>query len=149
MARVANWRAKEVFNEVAQVALAEANAVMDDLAEEAKARCPVSPIVRQGKWATNQTVNINPKSGKNKGKSITFQARRWLGREPGDLRKTIRKVTKRDRPGNIRVYAGNTKIFWAFMVERGTIKTPAQPFLRPALHSAQQRALSRIQARLK
>jgi HK97 gp10 family phage protein len=148
MARVANWRAKEVFNEVKAIALAQAEEVMDDVVLEARARCPISPIFREGKWATNQTVSILRKKGKLKGTVITFNAKRWLGRLPGDLRDTIRKVTKHDRLGNIRVYAGNTKIYWAFMVERGTVKTPAQPFLRPAFHNAQVNAIARIQARL-
>ena len=150
MARVVNWRAKEVFSQVAEIAISEANAVMDDVVSEAKAHCPVDQTtVRPGRWSDQQTVSFSPKTGKNKGNKITFQAKRWLGREPGDLKRTIRKVTKRERPGNLRVYAGNAKIYWAFMVERGTVKTPAQPFLRPAFQTAKQSTLGRIQSRLR
>jgi hypothetical protein len=149
MARVANWRAKEVFSQVLGTALEEANAVMDDLVEQAKMKCPVSPIERQGGWSHDVTVSFTPKSGKNKGKTLSFKAKRWLGRQPGDLRRTIRKVTKHDRLGNIRVYAGNTKIYWAFMVERGTRGRPGAHFLKNAFEYAKANTVKRITERLR
>jgi hypothetical protein len=142
--RVAGWRAKEVFDEVSDIAFQNADDLMDDVVIAARNRCPVSPIVRAGKWSGSRVVSFTPKTGKNKGTSVGFIAQQtWLGRNPGDLRGTIRRVTRRDR-GNIRVYAGNFKIFWAFMVERGTEKTRAQPFLRPAFQQAKSVALLKI-----
>lgn len=116
--RVADWRGKEVFAEIAEQALKNANLLMDDVVEAAKRRCPVGTISRPGGWST-ANVSFTPGTGKNKGRLVEFTGKRWRGREPGDLRNTIRRVTKKGT-GNIRVYAGNFKIFWAHMVERGT-----------------------------
>ncbi|RJR40798.1 MAG: hypothetical protein C4576_19735 [Desulfobacteraceae bacterium] len=141
--RIVGWRAKEVAREITDQAIANANGVMDDVVEAAKRRCPVSPIVREGKWV-NAIVSFTPKTGKGKGKPVQFSGKRWTGRTPGDLRKTIRRVNKRNRPGNIRVYAGSTKIYWGGMVEYGTSKTAAQPFMRPAFNGIKNQILKRI-----
>jgi HK97 gp10 family phage protein len=135
--RIENWRGKEVFDQIAEQALENANLLMDDVVAAAKSRCPVGTVTREGKWST-ANVSFTPQSGKNKGQRVSFTTdKRWMGRNPGDLRNTIRRVTK-PRTGNIRVYAGNFKIYWAYMVERGTSKMPAKPFLRPAFQSAKQ-----------
>ena len=141
--RIEGWRSKEVAKEITEQALLNANAVMDDVVEAARQRCPVSPIVREGKWA-NAIVSFTPGTGRSKGKSVSFAGKRWTGRSPGDLRNTIRRVNNSRRPGNVRVYAGNAKIYWAHMVERGTSRTPAQPFLRPAFHGIRGQILNRI-----
>jgi HK97 gp10 family phage protein len=135
--RIENWRGKEVFDQIAEQALENANLLMDDVVAAAKARCPVGTITREGKFVS-ANISFTPQSGKNKGKLVSFSTdKRWQGRNPGDLRNSIRRVTK-PKTGSIRVYAGNFKIFWAYMVERGTAKTRAQPFLRPAFQSAKQ-----------
>lgn len=143
--RVSGWKDREVFSQIREVAIEQAEAIMDDLVMEARTRTPVSPIVREGKWSHNKVVSFSIKKGRNKGQAVSFTAKRWLGRQPGDLRKTIRKVTRHDRRGNIRVYAGNTKIYWAFMVERGTSKTKAVRYLKKAFDHIQATAKERLE----
>ena len=133
--RIENWRGKEVFNQIAEQALENANLFMDDVVANAKARCPVGTITREGKWAS-ASVMFTPKTGRSKGQLVSFDTdKRWMGRTPGDLKNSIRRVTK-SRTGNIRVYAGNFKVYWAFMVEHGTSKMAAKPFLRPTFEVA-------------
>ncbi len=64
----------------------------------------------------------------------------WKPMSRGELLKSIRVVRLKDDPKlNIRVYAGNRKKggpFYAHMIEFGTIKMGARPFLRPALNSS-------------
>lgn len=142
--RVANWRPKEVGDQIFGQAEENANGVMDEVVEEAKARCPIGEIRRAGKWSGQRFVSFTPGTGRNKGIRVGFTAKRvWLGREPGDLRNSIRRVNKAGS-GNVRVYAGTFKIFWAHMVERGSVHWPAHPFLRPALGAIKSRILSRI-----
>jgi len=130
--RVERWKAKEIFSQVREAAIEEANSVMDEVVMLARNKCPVGQITREGKLVKSK-VSFTPKTGKNKGKTISFSTdRRWTGRNPGDLRGTIRRVNKPSRPGNIRVMAGNFKIYWAHMVEYGTVKSKKQSFLRPA-----------------
>ena len=141
--RLESWREGEVFNEITETALKNANGVMDDVVTLARSMCPVGTISRPGGWSS-ANVAFTPKTGKNKGTPVSFHTdKQWKGREPGDLRNTIRRVNRKDS-GNIRVYAGNFKIYWAFMVERGTIKTRPQPFLRPAFQQVQTTALEKI-----
>jgi hypothetical protein len=150
--RIENWHSKEIFKEYEDTAMDNANAVMDTVVDQAKALCPVDPItVREGKFGS-ANVSFIPKTGKNKGQLVQFHTeKRWMGRQPGDLKGTIRRVNKRDEShGSIRVYAGNFKIYWAFMVEHGTASTgwggPArkQPFLRPPFHAIKENAVSKI-----
>ena len=117
--RIANWRSKEAFEFISDRAMANANNVMDDVVARAKApgACPVDPTVRAGKFGT-AFVSFTPKRGKNKDKWVRFGTdKRWMGRSPGNLRDTIRRVNRKGK-GTIRVYAGNFKIYWAFMVEK-------------------------------
>jgi hypothetical protein len=147
--RVANWKGQEVFNDITQAAFRNANDFMDSVVSEAKRRCPVDPVTfREGKFSSAQ-VSFTPRTGRNKGKLVSFGTqKRWMGREPGNLRDTIRRVNK-SGSGSIRVYAGNFKIYWAFMVERGYHDRAgkhhsAQPFLRPTFHAAQGKAIQAI-----
>jgi len=152
--KVANWRSKEIFKALGDRAYDNANNVMDDVVAAAKRLCP-SP------GATNITrppgfskafVSFTPKTGRNKGKLIQFHTeKRWIGRSPGALGDTIRRVNKRGQASSsIRVYAGNFKIYWAFMVEKGTASTGwggparAQPFLRPAFNSVKKDVLKKV-----
>ena len=58
----------------------------------------------------------------------------------GKLKDTIRvRRLKGDTKQNVRVYAGNRLkggAFYAHMVEFGTVKMKAKPFLRPALNQS-------------
>lgn len=147
--RVENWRAKEIFSQIAEEALKAGNEVMDDVVAASKARCPVGTITREGKWSSAK-VSFTPKTGANKGKPVSFTTdKRWMGRNPGDLRATVRKVIKPARPGNLRCYAGSFKIYYAHMVEYGTIKSRPQPFMRPAFNGIKNTVLSRIEKGIK
>jgi len=143
--KISKWNANKVFGDIYKQALENGNALMDMVVRDAKAGCRVGTITREGKWSGNVSVSFTPGKGRNKGRLVEFRAKRWMGREPGNLRDSIRRVNLHDNvSGNIRVYAGNTKIYWAFMVERGTSKTAAQPFLRPTFLSARRKALRAI-----
>lgn len=141
--RVANLRLKEVQEEIFGQALDNANGLMDHVVQEAKNRLQagikqIPPIVREGHFGSAH-VSFTPKTGKNKGSLVEFDTdKRWTGRHfdaIDTLVKTIRRVNKSGK-SNIRVYAGNFKAYWAFMVERGTSRTAAIPFLRPAFDAA-------------
>lgn len=143
--RISKWNGNKVFGDIYVQAMKNGNELMDHVVTAAKARCPVSQITREGKWSGEVTVSFTSGTGRNKGRTVEFRAKRWMGREPGDLRDTIRRVNLHDKTsGNVRVYAGNTKIYWAFMVERGTSKTAAHPFLKPPFLSAKRKALRAI-----
>lgn len=64
----------------------------------------------------------------------------WKPMSKGDLQKSIRvKRLDGDPKLNIRVYAGGRwkgAPFYAHMIEFGTVKLGARPFLRPALNSS-------------
>lgn len=142
--RVANWNSQNVFSQIKTIAWENGRRLMDEVTAQAQRQCPVSPIVRlPGKFASAR-VSFTPKTGRNKGKPVSFGTqKRWTGRFPGQLRGTIRRVEK-GGSGNIRVYAGNFKVYYAHMVERGTIRTMAQPFLRPAFQVAKAKAVETI-----
>lgn len=140
--RVAGWHSKEVFQGIMDEALKNANDVMDDVVQAAKSRCPVSPIVR-AEGHKLATISFTPKSGRGKNKPVSFKARQYQGRRPGQLRDTIRRTNK-PGSGNVRVYAGSGKAYYAHMVERGTSKTAAQPFLRPAFEEKKNSVLAKI-----
>ena len=138
--RVIGWKGKEVFQNIADLALAGANKVMDNHVADAKRRCPVGTITR-GNGHVQRDVVFTPKTGRGKGKEVNFIADTWTGRIPGSLKATVRKVTKHDRPGNLRCYAGTHQVFYARFVEFGTASTgwggpaKAQPFLRPSFQA--------------
>lgn len=142
--RVASWRGPEVFQNIYDHALDNANAFMDDVVAAAKTACPVGDKTIPGGWSSAQ-VQFTPKTGRNKGKLVSFGTqKRWKGRYPGQLRDTIRRVNARHRPGNIRVYAGSHKVYYAHFVERGTVKMAKKPFLRPAFNQLRGNAVSAI-----
>lgn len=143
--RVANWRAAEVFDAASQQINHNAGVFMDSVLAIAVQRCPPpgkTNIYRPPGWS-NANVKFTPRRGKDKGKLIQFNtSKRWTGRDPGDLRGTIRRVDKiTPSRTSMRIYAGNFKLYWAFMVEYGTASTgwggpaAATPFLRPAWNS--------------
>ena len=71
---------------------------------------------------------------------IASGARQRVPVASGKLKNSIRVTRLKDDPRrNIRIYAGNRKKdgpYYAHMVEYGTVKMKAKPFLRPALNAA-------------
>jgi len=142
--RVEGWKGKQVFDNIVEAAMVGANAVMDDHVADAKRRCPVGKIRRGG---ANQMRDVLFTT--KRGKVVNFIADTWMGRIPGSLRSTIRKVEKYNRVGNIRVYAGTHKVFYARFVEYGTSKTKAQPFLRPSFQAIKGTVRERIESEMR
>ena len=74
------------------------------------------------------------------GEIVAARARQKVPVQSGKLRDSIRVTRLKDDPKlNIRVYAGSRQkggAFYAHMVEYGTVKMAAKPFLRPALNEA-------------
>lgn len=152
--RVENWRAKEIFSQIAEEAINAANEVMDDVAAVSRALCPVGEITREGKWKTaivsfTPTTRNRRKIPESKRKLVLFQAQQWSGRYPGQLRDTIRRVNKPERPGNVRCYAGNKKVNYAHFIEYGTSKMKRQSFMRPAFQTVKNSVISRIEKGIK
>jgi len=147
--RVANWRIPEAFRGIMDDAIDAGKEIMDEVVMAAKSRCPVGHITREGRFAS-ANVRFTPTRGSNKGKLVDFFTdKRWYGRSPGDLRRTIRRVTKTSRPGNIRVMAGNFKIYWAYMVEFGTMKSRPKPYLRPTFNQIKGNIVPRLEQKIK
>ena len=77
------------------------------------------------------------------GEFVADRARQKVPVLSGKLRDSIRVTRlKGDPKQNIRVYAGSRQkggAFYAHMVEYGTVKMPAKPFLRPALNECKGR----------
>jgi len=73
----------------------------------------------------------------------------WRSMSTGKLRDTIRVVRlKGDPKQNVRVYAGNRNkqgAFYAHMIEFGTVKMSARPFLRPAFNAVKGRVKSIVE----
>jgi HK97 gp10 family phage protein len=129
MARIV-WNADEVFGTIRERAIESARNLMDEFVIAAKRACPIGTVTREGKFVSVD-VSFTPKRGPNKGERVQFTTdKRWTGRYPGQLRDTIRRVEKASRPANIRVYAGNFKVYYAHMVEYGTVKSPPHSFMR-------------------
>lgn len=144
MGRIGVWRINEILEQIGRASEENANIVMDEVVADAKSRCPVGKIVRPPGWSGPRYISFTPKTGRNKNTLVSFRAERvWLGRQPGDLRSTIRRVNK-EGSGTIRVYAGTRKIFWAHMVERGSVHWPAHPFLRPAFQAIKSQLINKI-----
>jgi HK97 gp10 family phage protein len=74
------------------------------------------------------------------GELVAARARGDVPVRTGKLKDTIRVIRlKGDPKQDVRVYAGNRikgGAYYAYMVERGTKKMAAHPFLRPALNQS-------------
>lgn len=74
------------------------------------------------------------------GEIVAAKAKQIVPVDTGRLKDSIRVVRLHGDPKqNIRVYAGNRlkgSPFYAHMVEYGTVKKAARPFLRPALNTS-------------
>jgi HK97 gp10 family phage protein len=148
--RVEGVRIKEVFQNVMDLAIAGANAVMADVCAEAKRLCPTKKGVAVGTaYRASGRVMREVLFTTKRGKDVNFIADTEMGRVAGSLRATIRKVEKDSRPGNIRVYAGNSERFYARFVEYGTSHSRKQPFMRPPFHAIKGTAQARIEAEMR
>jgi len=141
MSRISGARVQEVGDSIYGQCLENGNVLMDSITAHARRICPVGTVTRKEGYA-KRFVSFIPKSGRKSGTLVEFMANTWIGRSPGSLRDSVRRVNSRRKPGSIRVYAGHYKVFYAFMVERGTVKTRPQPFLGPAWNSGKARALT-------
>jgi len=155
--RIANWHSKEIFKSYEDLAMDNANNVMDEVLVSAKQRLAASvteipPIVRKGKFGSAK-VSFTPKTGKNKGNLVEFNTdKRWTGRRTSSrdqLYDSLRRVNSPDKP-NVRVYCGNFLAYWAFMVEKsgytdrgGKFHAPLH-FLQSPFHEKKQSILSRV-----
>ena len=148
--RIVGWRLPQICDEIKGRAIEAVNEVMDEHVVISRSLCPIGEITREGKWKMAAVVFM-PKTRKrkkiaiSKQKVVSFQAQQWSGRYPGQLRDTIRRVNKPERPGNVRVYAGNKKVNYAHFVEYGTTRTKRQSFMRPAFNIIKKTLKSRIE----
>jgi len=148
--RIDGWKGKQVFDNLVNLAMIGANKVMDEHVEAAKRLCPTGKITRSGANVMRDVLFTTKH-----GKAVNFIADTWVERIPGSLKSTIRKVEKYDRAGNIRVYAGNTKVYYARFVEYGTASTGfggpahAQPFMRPSFQAIKPTVKDRIEAEMR
>lgn len=83
------------------------------------------------------------------GEIVAARARGLVPVKSGKLKSSIRVTRlKGDPKQNIRVYAGSREkggAFYSHMVEHGTVKMPAEPFLRPALNASKSDILSKVE----
>lgn len=148
--RIVGWRLPQICDEIKGKAIEAINEVMDDHVQISKSLCPVGEVTRKGGFVS-ATVSFIPttrnrrKIPENKRQLVSFQATQWTGREPGSLRNSIRRVNKPERPGNVRVYAGNKKINYAHFVEYGTVKSKRQSFMRPGFQSIKNKVKPKIE----
>lgn len=109
------------------------------LYEEAKARVPVS---LKGHWFYGKAAKQATKGNK-RDKAYYFTS--------GTLRNAIYQVFSNDKSTDRRstyhVAWNHQKAPYGFMVEFGTSRAPARPFLRPAFDAAGQRAVDAAQAK--
>ena len=129
--RFEKWHAGEVLKQFEDLAEANANDFMDQVALNAKARCPVDPVTFRTGTFKKADVSFTPRTGSNKGKLIQFHTdNRWTGRFPNQLKNTIRRVG-RPGSGNVRVYYGDFKVYYGLMVEKLGYRDRAGRFHAP------------------
>jgi len=139
MAKVANWKGGEIFKGFIDKAEANANVAMDEIVVAAKSNLKMKnpQVYRAGGFSKAHVVFI-PKKGRNKDTVVDFDTdKRWKGRgEPNTLGGSIRRV---NRPGSngVRIYCGNFKVYWAFMIEKSGYTDKNGTFHKP-LHFLQQ-----------
>jgi len=156
--RIENWHSKEIFKAYEDLAMHNANNVMDEVLVSAKQKLAASvteipPIVREGRFGS-ANVSFIPKTGRSKGKLVEFHTdKRWTGRRTSSkdqLYDSLRRVNKSDNSSNVRVYCGNFLAYWAFMVEksgytdRGGKFHPPLHFLQSPFHAMKQSMLGKI-----
>lgn len=148
--KVIGWKGDQVCDAIIEAALRGANGVMDDHVVDAKRRCPTKENVligteyRKGGFSERE-ISFTAYKGKKRERDVNFIANVWTGRIAGSLRESIRKTEKYDRPGNLRVYAGNKKVVYARFVEYGTVNTKAHRFMRPSFQAIKPTIKQRIE----
>jgi len=65
--------------------------------------------------------------------AVAADARRLVPVDSGELQASIKAMKSKFKDGGAIILAGNKKAFYAHMIEYGTVKKAAKPFLRPAL----------------
>lgn len=117
--RVANWAPEKITAEIEKTAMDRLEKAGEVVAAKARQNFP---------------LKIPPPMANRKSKKP------WKPMSRGELLKSIRVVRlKDDAKLNIRVYAGNRMKggpFYSHMIEFGTVKMGARPFLRPALNES-------------
>jgi hypothetical protein len=133
--RIANWHGGEIFKGFIDQAEANANVVMDEIVVAAKSNLKMKnpQVYRADGWEKAHVVFI-PKRGRHKDQVVDFDTdKRWKGRgNPNTLGGSIRRVNRKGS-GGIRVYCGNFKVYWAYMVEKSGY-TDRKGNFHPPLH---------------
>lgn len=75
---------------------------------------------------------------------IAAEARQRVPVETGELKKSIRMFSERNRKAGERTAYAGTRLFYGRFVEFGTVHQSAKPFLRPALDEGGQRAVDKM-----
>jgi hypothetical protein len=131
--RIANWHGGEIFKGFIDKAEANANIVMDEIVVAAKSNLVMTKpqVIRKGGFGKAHVV-FTPKRGRHKDEVVDFDTdKRWMGRgDPNILARTIRRVN-RPGSGGIRIYCGNTKVYWAYMVEKSGYTDRSGKFHKP------------------
>lgn len=149
--RIANWRGGEIFKGVIEQAEANANKVLDEVVVGAKANLKMKnpQVVRNKEFGSAHVSFSVEKRGKTKDVEF-YTDKRWMGRgAPNTLAQTIRRV---NRPGarGPRVYCGNYKVYWAYMVEKSGYTDrngdfhPPLNFLSKTFNAARKDIVTRI-----
>lgn len=148
--RVARWKADKIFMNVKETAIAAVRESAEEVAERTRASIKDSPEIRPPKFSDElKDVSFTPTRGRNKDKLVSFKARVWMGRKPGDLRRTVRVLEKPDRRGNFRVIAGNYKIYWARFAEYGTSRSKRAMRMREAFSSIKPTVSNNVEKRVR
>ncbi len=123
--RVVNWSPEKITTEIEKKAMDRLEKAGELVAVRARQKFP---------------LGAPPPTGNRK------SPKPWMPMSKGDLLKSIRvKRLKGDPKLNIRVYAGGRwkgAPFYAHMIEYGTIKLGARPFMRPALNGSKSAVMS-------
>jgi hypothetical protein len=123
--RVSNWNPQKYDEEFINASMERLRKAAEVIAEKARSNCPVGTISRP-------IYKTGPYAGES-----------WTARDAGALKKTIR-VREKNSTGaaiatarNVRIYAGNSDVYYASIVEFAGKK-----FLRPALNSSKEEVRS-------
>lgn len=139
------------------------NFATNPMLKEVKQRAPASEAAyrRYASKAQGEATTVVTKNGKTK-KGKSKRAKRGEGKyviqQAGILRKSIRRqrLTKNSRERHraavgigihLKGKTGETAFYW-HMVERGTVKMPAIPFIRPAFDHNKDEAVERFKQKL-
>ena len=148
--RVGKWKADEIFMAAKDAALMAIREQAELVAAQTRATVHVdTETYREPRFSTSlRDISFIPSKGRNKGDTVSFKAQVWLGRKPGDLKATIRTVEKPDKLGNIRVIAGNFKIYWARFAEYGvpSRNIPQSLFMRNAFDAVKPKVKEAVAA---